>query len=96
MTIVGFNFTKISAKKLKVIKEKVNIKNNVTIKELTETDLALGVSKQKGLRFDFQFISKIGKEAQHETLQTNIPFCLFLHNWVGFSHITRIRSAKTV
>ncbi len=65
MTIVGFNFTKINAEKSGLPKGKINIKNNVGIKNVEEADLSLGKSKQTGLRFVFEFTSsyepKIGE-----------------------------------
>ncbi|MFH1591138.1 MAG: hypothetical protein ABIC95_04390 [archaeon] len=57
MTIVGFNFTKIRVEKTDAIKGKINISNNVSIKEVTETDLSLGTAKQKGIKFSFVFSS---------------------------------------
>ena len=38
-------------------KGKINIKNNIQIMNVEETDLSLGTSKQKGLRFVFEFKS---------------------------------------
>lgn len=56
--IVGFNFTKIQAEKKGQINGKVDINNNVSIKDVEETDFSLGTKKQKGLRFIFEFASK--------------------------------------
>jgi hypothetical protein len=58
MTIVGFNFTKISVEKRAPVKGKISISNNVAIKDVEKIDLALGSSKQEGLRFVFTFTSK--------------------------------------
>ena len=58
MTIIGFNFTKIDAEKKELVKGKININNNVSIKEVEEKDLSLGNQKQKVLNFTFEFISK--------------------------------------
>ncbi len=58
MTIVGFNFKKIDAEKKELIKGKININNNVAIKEVKEKDFALGNQKQKVLNFTFEFVSK--------------------------------------
>lgn len=57
MTIVGFNFTKIHVERKKMVKGKINIKNNVSIKKVEEADLSLGKNKQSGLRFIFEFTS---------------------------------------
>lgn len=57
MTIVGFNFTKISAEKKTPLKGKINISNNVSIKDVHNADLSLGQAKQEGIRFVFLFKS---------------------------------------
>jgi hypothetical protein len=58
MAIVGFNFTKILAEKKTAIKGNVDIKNNVSIKGVESTDLAIGNSKEKALKFIFEFSSE--------------------------------------
>lgn len=58
MTIVGFDFTKIDAEKKSLVRGKVNINNNVTIKNIEEQNLNLGKEKQNALRFVFEFIAK--------------------------------------
>ena len=55
MTVVGFNFTKILAEKKEYTKGKVDISNNVAIKNVESANLALGSSKQSGLRLDYVF-----------------------------------------
>jgi hypothetical protein len=57
MTIVGFNFTKISIEKTAPVKGKVNISNNVAITSVEKTELALGKDKQNALKFMFEFTS---------------------------------------
>ena len=64
--IVGFGFTKLSAEKGETAKGKIDINNNVSIKDLQEDNFALGKDKQQNvLRFIFEFTSnyepKIGK-----------------------------------
>lgn len=56
--IVGFNFTKMSAERKEGVKGKININNNVSIKNVEERDLALGKEKQNALNFTFEFTSK--------------------------------------
>ena len=58
MAIVGLNFTKILIEKTQPVKGKVNINNNVGIKEVKKTNFSLGASNQNGLRFIFEFTSK--------------------------------------
>jgi len=58
MTIIGFNFTKIEAEKKELIKGKININNNVSIKNVEEKKMSLSGDKQKVLSFTFEFIAK--------------------------------------
>ena len=58
MTILGFNFTKINVERKEAMKGKLNIKNNVTIKDIKEVDLPVGKDKQKALKFIFEFSSE--------------------------------------
>jgi len=55
--IVGFGFTKLSAEKKEAAKGKIDINNNVTVKDVLEDSLALK-DKQSVLRFVFEFTSK--------------------------------------
>lgn len=57
MTVVGFNFTKLLAEKNKPVKGKINISNNVTIKAVSESTLAID-KKKKALKFEFLYTSK--------------------------------------
>ena len=74
MTIVGFNFTSVNAEKKDALKGNVNINNNVTIKDITEKDLSLGTSKQKSLRFMFEFTSKYEPNVGSITLNGDVLF----------------------
>jgi len=58
MAIVGFNFSKISVEKKESVKGKISINNNITITNVEKKDLILGVAKQDGIRFEFEFTSK--------------------------------------
>ena len=58
MTIVGFNFTKMDVEKKNIAGGKINISNNVVIKEVVDTDLSLGSEKQRAIKFIFEFTSK--------------------------------------
>jgi hypothetical protein len=58
MTIVGFNFTKIEAEKKELVKGKININNNVAIKNVEEKKFSLANDKQKVLSFIFEFTAK--------------------------------------
>ena len=56
MTVIGFSFTKMSVEKDNPVKGKVNINNNVGIKNVEETKLNLNPDK-KALKLDFEFTS---------------------------------------
>jgi len=58
MAIVGFNFKKIEVEKKTEAKGKINISNNVAIKEVEEAQLSLGKSKQTALKLTFEFHTK--------------------------------------
>jgi len=58
MTIVGFIFSNIEVKREGAAKGKINVSNNVAIKEIKETEFPLGKDKQTALKFMFEFSSK--------------------------------------
>lgn len=59
MTIIGFNFTKMSAERKPATNTgKINISNNVSITNVEEKELAFGKSKQKAIIFTFRFASR--------------------------------------
>ena len=56
--IVGFGFRKLSAERSEAAKGKIDINNNVTIKNVEEDNLSLGKEQQNVVRFIFEFTSK--------------------------------------
>ena len=58
MAIVGLNFDKITAVRKEGAKGKINISNNVTVKDVVESNLNLGSQSQEGLKFIFEYTSK--------------------------------------
>ncbi|MBI3035639.1 hypothetical protein HYY71_04935 [Candidatus Woesearchaeota archaeon] len=56
--IVGFGFTKLAAERNEAAKGKIDINNNVTIKNVEESSLSFGKNNQDVLRFIFEFTSK--------------------------------------
>lgn len=75
MTIIGFNFTKISVeKKPKSALGKINISNNISITNVEEKELALGKAKQKAILFTFKFNSKYEPAIGEIELIGNITF----------------------
>ena len=65
MTIVGFNFTKILVEKTKTAVGRVDIANNISIKEIKEAKLNLGSTKKLGLEFSFEYTSKYKPDIGH-------------------------------
>lgn len=53
--IVGFGFTKLSAEKIEKSKGKIDINNNVSIKDVVEDNLSLGKDKQNIVKLIFEF-----------------------------------------
>jgi hypothetical protein len=58
MPIIGFNFNKITAEKKTAPKGKISINNNVAIKDVSSMDFNIGSTKQKGIRYEYEFTSK--------------------------------------
>ena len=56
--IVGFGFTKLSAERNEAAKGKIDINNNVTIKNVEEADISFGKNNQSVIKFLFEFTSK--------------------------------------
>jgi hypothetical protein len=57
MTIIGFDFTKMHIERRKVIKGKMNISNNVLVRNVEDVKMSFGPGKV-GLKFGFQFTTK--------------------------------------
>jgi len=71
MPIVGFNFLKINAeKKNKSAEGKINISNDVSIKDVEEADFG----KNKGLRMIYTFVSNYNPELGKIELEGDIFF----------------------
>ena len=56
--IVGFGFTKLSAEKHEAAKGKIDINNNVSIKDVIEDSFSFGKNEQNVIKFIFEFTSK--------------------------------------
>ncbi len=57
MTIVNFNFIKMCVQKNKPMKGKVDVKNNVLIKNISEAKLAVD-AKRSAMKFEFTYSVK--------------------------------------
>ena len=58
MTVMGFSFHKINVEKKKSATGPIRISNNARIRDITQTDVNMGISDRKGLVFEFEFTSK--------------------------------------
>ena len=56
--IVGFGFTKLNAEKNEKVQGKIDINNNVSIKDIKEDSFSFGSNKQNVIKFIFEFTSK--------------------------------------
>lgn len=55
--IIGFGFTKVTAERKEAAKGKIDVNNNISIKNVEESDISLGKDNQKALNFTFEFTS---------------------------------------
>ncbi|MDA1197255.1 MAG: hypothetical protein O2779_04810 [Nanoarchaeota archaeon] len=74
MTVIGFNFTKIEVVKNEGVTGKINIKNNVSVKDVVEQPLDLGGGKQKAIKFMFEFVSNYETGLGHISLTGDIVY----------------------
>ncbi len=58
MTVVGLNFNKIVVEREGMPKGKISVTNNIQVKAVEKTDMAVGKVKQNALRFEFEFTAK--------------------------------------
>ena len=72
--IIGFGFTKISAEKNSSAKGKIEINNNVTIKNVEESDISLGKDKSSSLKFTFEFKSTYAPDMGHITFEGEVIY----------------------
>lgn len=74
MTIIGTSFTKMKVERKGVVQGKLSISNNVSIKNIEETEMAIGTSRQKALKFTFEFISKYEPQTGEIILEGELLF----------------------
>ena len=74
MPIVGFNFTKMDVERKGPLKGKIDIKNDVALKDVKEKELSIKGADQKGISFVFEFNSRYGNDIGHITLIGEILF----------------------
>ena len=75
MTIVGFNLEKISVEKKAPVKGvNIDVKNNVTIKEISPKELSYGDEKKDGLKFAFEFAAVYSPDIGNITINGNVLY----------------------
>ena len=74
MPIVGFHFTKMDVERKGPLKGKIDIKNDVALKDVKEKELSIKGADQKGISFVFEFNSRYGNDIGHITLIGEILF----------------------
>lgn len=74
MTIIGFNFSKVDAERKKGAKGKVNISNNISIKNVEKIDLNLGKNKDKALKFVFSFSTSYKPKLGHINFEGELVY----------------------
>lgn len=68
MTIVGLQFDKIIVDRTDVPKAKMNVKNNIVIKNVEKKDITMGKTKQNVLLFKFEFTANYEPKVAQITL----------------------------
>ncbi|MBR9690533.1 hypothetical protein GOV08_02500 [Candidatus Woesearchaeota archaeon] len=88
MTIVGFLFTKMNAEKKEGVKGKINISNNISIKDVAQAKVSFGAKDQQGIGFHFHFKSKYEPKAGEISFDGNVLYLIdkkdakkILDNW---------------
>ncbi len=67
MTIVGFHFSKISIEQKEPLRGKIDIGNNISIKNVEQQELPFGAkAKQTGLKFMFTFTTRYLNETKKD------------------------------
>jgi len=74
MTIVGFNFTKINIERKGEPKGRVDINNNIAIKEVVAANFGLGKAKEKGVRISYEFSSNYNPDIAEILIAGDVLF----------------------
>lgn len=76
MTVIGFNFNKISVERLGSKKGKLTISNNVGILDVSEAKVPFGNEKTKCVKVDFKFESKYEPKVAQISFEGDILYML--------------------
>lgn len=74
MTIISFNFNKISAERGANPKAKISIANNIGIKDVSGIELKFGKDKNRALKFSFVFETKYEPKFGHIKLEGDLVY----------------------
>lgn len=74
MPVVGLQFNKVVVEKKAPVKGKVKVNNNVVVKDVEKTELAMGSSKQDALKFHFEFTANYEPKIGDITLNGFLTF----------------------
>jgi len=74
MPVVGMQFSKIVVEKFAPVKGKIQVNNNVVLKDVEKTDMSIGPSKQGALKFHFEFTAKYEPKIADITLTGFLTF----------------------
>jgi len=72
MAVVGFNILKINVDKKGIVKNKVNIKNNINITNVEEAKLPGLKDKQKALKFGYEYSADYGNKVGLIKIEGNV------------------------
>ena len=74
MSIIGFNFRKINAERKESTAGKVNISNDVSLKNVDEASIPVGTGKQKALRFSYEYKTKYDPDMGSMIIEGDVIF----------------------
>ena len=74
MPVVGLAFDKIVIEKFNPVKGKVQVNNNVALKDVEKTDLSIGSNKQGALKFHFEFTANYEPKIANMTMKGFLTF----------------------
>lgn len=74
MPVVGLQFEKILIEKHAPVKGKIQVNNNVTLKDVVKTDISIGPSKHVALKFKFEFTAKYEPKIASMTMNGYLTF----------------------
>jgi hypothetical protein len=74
MPVVGLQFNKIVIEKFNPVKGKVQVNNNVMIKDVEKIELNVGSSKQSSLKFLFEFTANYEPKIANMTMNGHLTF----------------------